>query len=218
MRVLVVSTEANLVEQVRCDKLNLSCLHGMSDKSRALQANLVEHHQWLQTLRWRGRWFEALTPRAIEHTIVRMTPGREEYGWCERARLADRFPGLRFDAAGTSLATSVDRARIVADSNQTVFLQSFAMDTRTVVFWDPALNQLRESAEPCFARLRDVGILHFSPEAAMMMMNGVYEDPWAWWGQSRVQDALRAFRTRIAFTSDDRVAAWAAALERLLPK
>ena len=85
----------------------------------------------------------------------------------------------------------------------TPFLESFAANFPTIIFWNPDFSELRDSAKPYFDELREVSILHDNPKSAAIKVNEVYEDPMAWWGSPDVQMARENFCRRFAWTSPD---------------
>ena len=100
----------------------------------------------------------------------------------------------------------------------TPFLESFAANFPTIIFWNPYFSELRDSAKPYFDELREVSILHDNPKSAAIKVNEVYEDPMAWWGSPDVQMARENFCRRFAWTSPDWISDWKKEFEKLMTR
>lgn len=171
--------------------------------------------QWGQVIEWRHRWLKALVEEVRAEVLVRLYP-YDHYRWEEKQRLKDLFPKTRFDDGQRSFQSALDRAKLfVTDTNHTTFLEALAVDKPTVLFWAPEFNGLRAAAAPYFSRLREVGVLHDSPEAAARKVNEVAIEPLTWWHQSDVKEAVDSFRRQFAYTAPNAAEIWADSLRRL---
>ncbi len=103
----------------------------------------------------------------------------------------------------------------VTESNHSALLDAVARDKPTVLFWTPALNELRPSAQPYFDRLLEVGVMHHSPESAADHVGRVHADPLAWWWSPVVKAAVEGFCRQFAYQPENTVGEWSAALRRL---
>ena len=91
----------------------------------------------------------------------------------------------------------IERSRVyIATYNATTFLESFAMDVPTIIFWRPEHWELRETAVESFEELSQAGIFHESPESAAAHLSAVWSDVGAWWGDGAVRSALQNFNYR----------------------
>ena len=66
-----------------------------------------------------------------------------------------------------------------------------------------------------FARARDAGIVHDSPESAARWAERVYPDVDGWWFDAPTQVAVNEFRDHFARTSAAAFSEWRALLDRL---
>ncbi len=173
--------------------------------------------QWKEVIDWQHRWLRALSHAARSQLLVRLYPNND-YGWSQRERLMSQgFSDLSFDTPGRSFKNSLDESSLfVTDTNHTTFLQALALDKPTIIFWDPALNELRKSAEPYFEGLRSAGILHITPESAGQKVNAVCGDPLSWWKSKEVKSTADAFREQFARTSQNVGDIWSQNLQRLM--
>ena len=96
----------------------------------------------------------------------------------------------------------------IITANSTTFLETFAANYPTVIFWNPNYFELRESAQHYYDDLKNAGILHDSPESAATKVNEIFEDPMFWWLSEKVQSSKDRFCSRFARTSDDWIAQW----------
>ena len=83
------------------------------------------------------------------------------------------------------------------------FLESFTMNVPTVMFWNPNHWELRDSAFPFFDMLKDVGILHDTPESAAEHVNAIWEDVDFWWESEILQETLKSFKKRYSHIPKD---------------
>lgn len=93
----------------------------------------------------------------------------------------------------------------VSTYNATTYLESFAMNVPTVIFWNPNNWEIRESAEPYFAALEEVGIFHTSPQNAAEHVSEIWDDVNSWWHSNPVQKVVKAFKQQYSRTPGDLV-------------
>jgi putative transferase (TIGR04331 family) len=161
---------------------------------------------WEPQWQWQGRFVGALPARL--RRLVTLRPPRVEVGQAVRERLCDRYPELTVDAC-VRFKPSVARSRLtILDRLGTGALESLAMNSPTVLFWDPNLWSFRDEASPFVDALRQVGVLWHSPESAAAHVAAVYDDPDAWWHGESVQKARAAFVERFAMSRPDWMRQW----------
>lgn len=168
--------------------------------------------QWNDYFDWERRFLSALPGRLRSMTIFRPYP--HDYGHGVRDRTVSEFPEVRWDS-GSALYELYRRARLaVVDHNATAYLETLAANVPTVMFWDPQRWEVREAAAGAFQRLRDVGVLLESPEAAAAKVAAVYDDVSGWWNSENVQRTRRQFVDRYALSRLDWREQWVKALDR----
>ena len=96
----------------------------------------------------------------------------------------------------------------VSTYNATTFLETFFANFPTVIFWDPNFFELRESAKYYYDDLREVGILHDSPESAAAKVNEVYMDPISWWMSEKIQTSKKKFCSRFSRSGTNWISHW----------
>lgn len=103
----------------------------------------------------------------------------------------------------------LNRSRLcISTYNSTTYLETFAANYPTLLFWDPEQNELRSLAQPYFDDLRRSGIFHESPESAAAKVNEIYQDPLSWWMSPEVQEAKNKFCRQFAHTSEKWIGEW----------
>ena len=88
------------------------------------------------------------------------------------------------------------------------FLETFTSNFPTILFWNPKYYEIRESAKPYYDELNRVGILHYTPESASLMLNRIYHNPMEWWMQKEIQIAKDRFCEKYAYVSDNWLGEW----------
>ncbi|WP_443640363.1 LIC12162 family protein [Candidatus Njordibacter sp. Uisw_039] len=115
-------------------------------------------------------------------------------GWGQASQWRNRFPNIQLDLGSRTMKGLLRDARLaVYTYNSTGYLETFAANIPTVLFWDTKLSTLRPSAIPYFADLKSVGIFHETPESAARHVNKVWDDVDGWWLSLPVQEVLARF-------------------------
>ena len=103
----------------------------------------------------------------------------------------------------------------VGTYHSTTDLETLAINYPTITYFNPELNEFRDSAQTYFDELQRVGIFHTTPETAAKKVNEVYEDPLLWWNSKDVQDVRERFCYRFARTSKDWISEWKEELQKI---
>jgi putative transferase (TIGR04331 family) len=137
-----------------------------------------------------------------------------KYGWDIEARLRDQGFANNIETRQKSLLKRLSECRIcIATYNATVFIETFVANIPTMIFWRPEYNELRPSAKPYFDVLKQVGILHDSPDSAAALLNRICEDPLKWWNQEEIQNAKSKFCLQYANINNHWKSDWKAEIE-----
>lgn len=157
------------------------------------------------------RFAETLRGNAKNQLLVRFYP--HDYGWDQKLRWRDRLPNAQFDEPGRSMYESARKCRLfVATYNATTFLETLAADFPTVMFWNPNHWEIRDEAAADFDRLREVGILHDTPESAAQKVNDIWDDVDGWWDRADIRRTRAVICNKYARTSPQWLPEWTAAL------
>ena len=87
-------------------------------------------------------------------------------------------------------------------------METLALEFPTIIFWNPKFWELRDTEKPYFEKLREVGILHFTPESAAKKINEISTNLSKWWNDNDVEYARNEFCNRYVRTSDNWFIDW----------
>lgn len=99
--------------------------------------------------------------------------------------------------------------------NETTYLEALAANFPSLVFWNPAYYEVRESLQSVFDELVTVGILHYTPESVAAKLNEIYSDPATWWKSQMVQNARKRFCDALAYTHEGWLSEWTGELREI---
>lgn len=163
--------------------------------------------QGLQYLNWQITFIMTLRQDVRARLIYR--PYQKDYGWNVKKRLVDACSELQIeDPLGDYFDKLKNATLVVCDMNQSSLLECLAANIPVVAFWDPQHWELRQSAEPYYRFLREVKILHNSPQDAACHSNALWPDVASWWLDQGVQKARMAFTEQFAYHSPDWASVW----------
>jgi putative transferase (TIGR04331 family) len=142
-----------------------------------------------------------------------------DYGWDQEKRWLEIDSNLKIYHGTKSMTQQLQHSRmLISTYNSTTYLESFAANFPTIIFWNPKHWELRDAAKPFFNELHQAGILHYTPESAAAKVNEIYQDPKAWWQQPEIQNTKNNFCDQFAKTSDDWMKEWKKALKSISSK
>ncbi len=163
---------------------------------------------------WQFRFIKKMKPEILSKMRVRFH--RDDWGWDFAQRWADFCPDVSVENWGVPFFNSLDNCRLcVIDHQGTTFLEALAANKPTVLFWDPVITQPKPQAQPYYDRLRTVGILYDTPEAAADTVSTIYSDTAGWWNHPERQEARRVFCNHFARISSNALDEWAEEFMRI---
>ena len=134
---------------------------------------------------------------------------QRDYGWLIEDRLKTQFRSLKFDNHENKFIHTITNSRIcVFNSLGTTYIQSMVANRPTVIFITPSIYCHRKEAKFYYDGLKSAGIMYYSPTAAAVHIENVYDDVEEWWYSAKVQKARKAFINRYGLSSDDWVEQW----------
>ena len=140
----------------------------------------------------------------------------KDYNWSIKERFSEMFSSVKLYTGPKSFYQQLNESRLCVSSyNSTTYLETFAADFPTLLFWNPNHWEIRPSAQPYFDELREAGILHDTPESAASKANIIYQDPLAWWQSPGIQKIRKRFCDRFARTSPYWMSEWKEELQKL---
>ena len=157
------------------------------------------------------RFVRALSKSNQRKLLVRLY--HADYGWQQMARWHSELPQIECYLGDKSMLQQMNESSLfICTYNATTFLETFVADFPTIIFWNPDHWEIRQTAQPYFDELQQVGILHYTPESAASLANAISSDPIHWWKQPGVQKAKDDFCEQFAKTSDAWLDEWKAEL------
>jgi putative transferase (TIGR04331 family) len=172
--------------------------------------------QMLNYIEDQEKFVNALSPEARSFLKIRKIA--DDY-WNESERWNDFDSQLKIQIQGydKSIFKQLCRTRLsVCTYNATTFLETFAANFPTIIFWNPDFFELRDSAKPFFRELREANILHDNPKSAATKINQIYQNPMIWWNSPDVQKARQKFCRRFAWTNPDWMLDWQKQFKKLM--
>lgn len=162
----------------------------------------VVSSQWLDYFDDQCNFVQTLPAHIRSQLIVRLSA--TDFGWSERKRWHERFLSLQLHNGQSNIDDLIRQSRVfISTYNATTYLESFAMDVPTVIFWNPNHWELCDSATPYFEDLKSVGIFHETPESAAHHVSAIWNDIDAWWYSRPVRDVLECFKAHYCLSQDD---------------
>jgi putative transferase (TIGR04331 family) len=139
-----------------------------------------------------------------------------DFDWDQKKRLADLIPSVTLYEGPKSFYQQLNEARLsISTYNSTTYLETFAANFPTLLFWNPNHWEVRPSAQPYFDELKEMEILHDTPESAASKLNTIYQDPLTWWQSPQIQKVRKRFCSRFARTSPHWISEWRTEFKKL---
>lgn len=177
--------------------------------------SVMVSRQWLDYFEDQCIFVESLPPAVRDVLTVRLYS--QDYGWDQVSRWRERLPSVQLDDGRSKIDTLISRSRLyISTYNATTYLESLSMNIPTIVFWNPAHWELRESAKPYFEDLKRVGIFHETPESAAGHVAAIWDNVPAWWESAELQDTVARFKSRYCSLPDDLVGQVESALHEVM--
>ena len=151
--------------------------------------------QWLDYLEDQFEFCEKIGNELRKNLIVRLY--QHDYGWNQKERWKDKFPNIELDSGASSIEEIMKESKIyVSTYNATTYLEAFAINIPTIIFWNPKHWEIRESAKNIFSELERVKIFHSNPESAAKHIQNIWSDVDEWWKHDDVQRILMRFNQK----------------------
>lgn len=143
--------------------------------------------------------------------------------WEDKERFMAFAPNLRVQRGlkkqlgkESDFISELEKCRLaIHTGNETTYLEALAANFPSLVFWNPAYYEVRESLQSVFDELVAAGILHYTPESAAAKLNEIYSDPATWWKSQMVQNARKRFCDALACTREGWLAEWTSELREI---
>jgi putative transferase (TIGR04331 family) len=153
------------------------------------------------------RFFKNIHHSLVKNLLVRMH--HLDFNWKMKRRLVKVLPTIQFDNWKVPFRKRIHNVRIcVFDYLSTTFAEALASNIPTVLFFDEASYTIFENMTPYFQALKDVHILHETPEDAGAWVVHVYDHTESWWLSESCQKAVKDFCYLYARTSKKPLKDW----------
>lgn len=163
-----------------------------------------QHQSYLNDI---TTFFSSLPEELFQASTLRLHP--INWQWHERARFKYSFPNITFDKREKTLLESLSEYRLfVGTYDSTTHLESFSCNFPTILFWNPEHWEVRGEAREYYDKLKDVGILHDTPEQASLQITKIWNDVNSWWFSEEVQQAKNEFVDRFAKQDSNAMGKW----------
>lgn len=158
--------------------------------------------QYLSYLEDQFAFAQELNEQLRNQIVLRLHPC--DFGWNQKKRWQQKFPDLTIEDGSMPFYEQLNRSRLLVTTyNATTYLETFAANYPTVMFWNDKHWELRASAMPYFRTLEEVGILHNTPQSAAVFVEKIAGNPASWWMSREVQDVREKFVKNYARVSND---------------
>lgn len=179
---------------------NLS--HNPSGNALMVEMTMPRYSYHLYAAPIAGQWlnyYEQQTtllrnlPKEIKNKIT-LRLYHNDYGWQQSARWTDESLSAQIDHGIQNIRDLVQQSRLyISTYNATTYLESFAWNVPTIMFWNLEHWELNSEAKPYFDLLQKAGVFHTTPESAAEQITKIWDDVDSWWLSQPVQDAVKQF-------------------------
>lgn len=160
--------------------------------------------QMLTSVEEQVLFMRSVLPKVRQSLLVRLHQADDFLGWGIKERFEDNGLDVEISEGKRPMRQDLQNCRIcICTYNATVYLERFAENFPTLIFWNPKYWELRPEAVPYFDDLRKAGILHDTPESAANKLNEIFDDTLSWWFQNEVQAAKNRFSQQFARVEPD---------------
>jgi putative transferase (TIGR04331 family) len=137
----------------------------------------------------------SLGPCIQEHLVWRIHESADKkYGTNYITEWRTKFPKINIDYSTEPIEKKYLKTRLVVYTyNSTGYLETFARNIPTIIFWNDAHWELRETAVPYFEKLMKAKIFFSDPLSAACHINEIWGDILQWWTSEEVQLAVSEF-------------------------
>lgn len=197
---------------------NGSILHVLSSLPRYFYQHysMPVSGQYLLYINNQIKFLSGLERGALDNISIRLDASSLTRSWDTAKALDIAGYYSLVDRSNDRLLSLLGNSRLcVCTNNATVFLETFALNFPTIIFWEPSHHEIRPDADPFFDMLEEAEILFYTPEEAAEKVNDVSNNINEWWFSDKVQSARKQFCQRYARVSTDWENEWSNFLLRV---
>jgi putative transferase (TIGR04331 family) len=144
-----------------------------------------------------------LTPDIRSNVVVRLHHHSALYDADHAERWSSFNPGIALDEGAVSMDKLRAQSRIaVCTTLGTSEIEQFGRNFPTLLMLNPLTHPIRSECQELFSLMKQVGLLHESPQAAAMHIDRIWTDTNRWWNQGDVQAVVKQYLARFGRKSD----------------
>ena len=127
-----------------------------------------------------------------ENLVVRLHS--KKYGWDENNRFKSFFSNIKIDYGEKKIIKSLSKTKLcVFTYNATGYLETFAANFPTIIFWNIKENIQRDETKKYFDILKQNNIFFENSVEAAKHLNNIWENVDSWWNNENTQNAIKLF-------------------------
>lgn len=131
-----------------------------------------------------------------------------DWGWNTSEQYRESISNVDVKKGKPFLSSLRNVSIVVISGNSTVFLQAMALNCPVILLFSLSHFHLHERAIPIYKKLKDVGILHNTPQSAANHLNDVYSSIGSWWNDIAVQNVRDQFCRKFANADNNWTSKW----------
>ena len=144
-----------------------------------------------------------LKPDIRSNVVVRLHHHSALYDVDHAERWRSFDPGIALDEGEVSTDKLRAQSRIaVCTTLGTSEIEQFGRNFPTLLMLNPLTHPIRSDCHELFSMMKQVGLLHESPQAAAMHIDRIWTDTNKWWNQDDVQAVVKQYLARFGRESD----------------
>jgi putative transferase (TIGR04331 family) len=144
-----------------------------------------------------------LKPDIRSNVVVRLHHHSALYDADHAERWRSFDAGIALDEGEASMDKLRVNSRIaVCTTLGTSEIEQFGRNFPTILMLNPLTHPIRSDCHELFSLMKQVGLLHESPQAAAMHIERIWADTNRWWNQDDVQAVVKQYLARFGRESD----------------
>ena len=144
-----------------------------------------------------------LKPAIRSNVVVRLHHHSALYDADHAERWRSFDPGIALDEGEAPMDNLRAKSRIaVCTTLGTSEIEQFGRNFPTLLMLNPLIHPIRSDCQKLFSLMKQVGLLHESPQAAAMHIDSIWTDTNRWWNQDDVQAVVKQYLARFGMESD----------------
>ncbi|MBH10182.1 MAG: hypothetical protein CMG74_07505 [Candidatus Marinimicrobia bacterium] len=180
-------------------------------KSKKLLLTCVNYPKYLYKLNYYHIGQNTLTlinntinfVKITKHLNLEISYYHSDYNWDVRSRFEKE------DAIIPEKSLNYgDYSLYICNYLGTSWLETLAANLPTICFYDQDIIAFRKAVKPHIDLLKNMGVLHTSPESAAEKVLETYRNPSLWWANSEIQEARKEFVKKYALFDDKWLVHW----------